>query len=379
MQDRLCRLALIGIALIGAAFVSTSLPAKTVKTLLHDFRVVQLANGLEHPWSIAFTPDNSILVGERAGRLRVYREGRLDPEPIANVPKVVNRGQGGLFDVTLHPDFSSNQLLYLAYAAGEEGGVQTRVTRYRYDAETHKLSNAKLIFDANPKPFGSRHFGGRMVFDSKGYLYITIGDRGKMGLAQDISGHSGSVIRLHDDGGLPSDNPFSTKKRARPEIYSFGHRNPQGMAVHPQTGAVWTHEHGARGGDEINIIGPGRNYGWPVITHGIDYDGSKIGIGRSAPGLEQPLYYWVPSIAPSGMAFYTGDSFFKWKNSLFIGALRGEALIRLELKSNKIVKEERLLHNTVGRVRDVRVGPDGFIYLATDDRDGLLLRLEPVK
>ena len=378
MQDRLSRLTLIGIALIGAAFVSTSLPAKTVKTLLHDFRVVQLANGLEHPWSIAFTPDNSILVSERPGRLRLYREGRLDPQPIANVPQVVNRGQGGLFDVTLHPDFSSNQLLYLAYAAGETDGVQTRVTRYRYDAGTHKLSDEKLIFEAKPKTFSGRHFGGRMVFDTKGYLYITMGDRGKMSLAQDISDHSGSVIRLHGDGGIPKDNPFLTKKRMRPEIYSFGHRNPQGMAVHPQTGAVWTHEHGARGGDEINIIRPGRNFGWPVITHGTDYDGSAIGIGKSAPGLEQPLYYWVPSIAPAGMAFYTGNRFIKWKNSLFIGALRGKSLIRLELEGDTIVKEERLLQNSLGRIRDVRVGPDGLLYLVTDSHDGLLLRLEPI-
>ncbi|NKB20548.1 MAG: PQQ-dependent sugar dehydrogenase [Alphaproteobacteria bacterium] len=355
------------------------MPAETVNSQLHKFRVVPLAKGLEHPWSIAFLPNKDILITERAGRLRLYSDGRLDPKPIANVPKVVDSGQGGLFDVTLHPQFDGNQLLYLAYAARGQGGVHTRVTRFRYDAKAHSLADAKQIFDANPKAFGGRHFGGRMVFDRQRYLYITLGDRGDMDRAQVTSDHSGSVIRLRDDGRVPNDNPLRGKSHSKPEIYSFGHRNPQGMALHPQTGAIWTHEHGARGGDEINIIRPGRNYGWPVITHGIDYDGSKIGIGKSAPGMEQPFYYWVPSIAPAGMAFYTGDKFPKWRNSLFVGALRGETLVRLKLKGNDVVKEERLLQNAVGRVRDVRIGPDGFLYLATDDSDGRLLRLEPVK
>jgi glucose/arabinose dehydrogenase len=368
----------IAVLTIGAC-TSTELPAETVSSHLHKFRVVPLAKGLEHPWSIAFLPNKSILISERAGRLRLYHNGRLDSKPISNVPKVVDSGQGGLFDVTLHPDFGKNQLLYLAYAARGQGGVHTRVTRYRYDATAHALLDAQQIFDASPKASGGRHFGGRMVFDRQGYLYITLGDRGDMDRAQDTAEHSGSVIRLHDDGRIPSDNPLGTQKRAKPEIYSFGHRNPQGMALHPKTGAVWTHEHGARGGDEINIIRPGRNYGWPVITHGIDYDGSKIGIGKSAPGMEQPLYYWVPSIAPAGMAFYTGNKFPKWRNSLFVGALRGETLVRLELKGKQVVKEERLLQNAVGRIRDVRMGPDGFLYLAIDDSDGRLLRLEPAR
>jgi aldose sugar dehydrogenase len=382
MPYRLPRFMLASIAMAAlfvAACTSTNLTAETVRSQLHSFRVVPLAKGLEHPWSIAFLPDNGILVSERAGRLRLYQNGHLDPKPISNAPKVVDSGQGGLFDVTLHPEFSKNQLLYLAYAARGQGGVHTRVTRYRYDAKTHALFDAKQIFDAGPKASGGRHFGGRMVFDRMGYLYITLGDRGDMDRAQDTADHSGSVIRLHDDGTVPRDNPLRHTKRAKIEIYSFGHRNPQGMALHPKTGAVWTHEHGARGGDEINIVRPGRNYGWPVITHGIDYDGSKIGIGRSAPGMEQPLYYWVPSIAPAGMAFYVGNKFPKWRNSLFVGALRGETLVRLELKGNQVVKEERLLQHAVGRIRDVRMGPDGFIYLATDDSDGRLLRLEPVK
>ena len=368
----------IAVLTIGAC-TSTELPAETVSSQLHKFRVVPLAKGLEHPWSIAFLPNKSILISERAGRLRLYQNGRLDSKPVGNLPKIVDSGQGGLFDVTLHPDFRKNQLLYLAYAARGQGGVHTRVTRYRYDAKVHALADARQIFDASPKASGGRHFGGRMVFDRQGYLYITLGDRGDMDRAQDTAEHSGSVIRLHDDGRVPSDNPLRAIARAKPEIYSFGHRNPQGMALHPKTGAIWTHEHGARGGDEINIIRPGRNYGWPVITHGINYDGSKIGIGKSAPGMEQPLYYWVPSIAPAGMAFYTGNKFPKWVNSLFVGALRGETLVRLELKGDQAVKEERLLQNAVGRIRDVRMGPDGFLYLATDDSDGRLLRLEPIR
>lgn len=309
------------IVLTIGAFTSTGLLAETVSSQLHKFRVVPLAKGLEHPWSIAFLPNKSILISERAGRLRLYQNGRLDLKPITNVPEVVDSGQGGLFDVTLHPEFEKNQLLYLAYAARGQGGVHTRVMRYRYDSKAHALSDVKQIFDASPKASGGRHFGGRMIFDRQGYLYITLGDRGDMDRAQDISDHSGSVIRLHDDGRVPSDNPLRSRTRAKPEIYSFGHRNPQGMALHPKTGAIWTHEHGARGGDEINIIRPGRNYGWPVITHGIDYDGSKIGIGKSATGMEPPLYYWVPSIAPAGMAFYVGNRFPKWGNSLFVGGI----------------------------------------------------------
>jgi len=319
-----------------------------------------------------------MLITERAGRLRLYKNGQLDPKPIANVPRVVDSGQGGLLDVVLHPKFSENNLIYLAYAARGQGGVNTRVTRHRFDQKALALKDQKLIFDATPRTFGGRHFGGRMVFDRQGFLYITTGDRGDMDRAQNVADHSGSVIRLHDDGRVPNDNPLINRSGAKPEIYSFGHRNPQGMALHPQTGAVWTHEHGARGGDEVNVVRKGRNYGWPVITHGIDYDGSKIGIGKSAPGMEQPLYYWVPSIAPSGTTFYSGDKFPKWNKSLFVGALRDEALVRLELDGERVTGEERLLVEALGRVRDVRVGPDGFLYLATDDSDGRIVRLEPV-
>jgi len=367
-----------GLTLLVSACGPSEVPAETIRSQLHDFRVATVAKGLDHPWSVAFLPDGGLLMTERVGRLRLLRDGKLLPKPVAGVPPVVDSGQGGLFDVTLHPNFAENGFLYLSYAARGTGGVHTRVTRFRFDETAHALTGPEQIFDSMPKASGGRHFGGRMVFDRAGYLFITVGERGDMDRAQRLTEHSGSVIRLTDDGRVPADNPFVGRADARPEIYSYGHRNPQGMALHPSTGAVWTHEHGARGGDEINIIRPGRNYGWPVITHGIDYDGSPIGIGKSAPGMEQPLYFWVPSIAPSGMAFYTGDKFSKWKNSLFVGALAGQALVRLEIRDDRVVREERLLVDTVGRVRDVRSGPDGYIYFTTDDDDGRLLRLEPV-
>ena len=367
------------LALVVSVGIPAGVPAETIKSQRHDFRVTIIAKGLDHPWSMAFLPDGGLLITERVGRLRLFRDGTLLPKPVAGGPRVVDSGQGGLLDVILHPHFTENKLLYLSYAARGIGGVHTQVTRYRFDEAAHGLTEPKLIFDAIPKAGGGRHFGGRMAFDTTGHLYISVGDRGDKERAQKLAEHAGSVIRLKDDGGVPPDNPFFGRSDARPEIYSYGHRNPQGMARHSRTGAIWTHEHGARGGDEINIIRKGRNYGWPVITHGIDYDGSPIGIGKSAPGMEQPLYFWVPSIAPSGMAFYTGDKFSKWKNSLFVGALAGQALVRIELKGDKVIREERLLKGAVGRVRDVSTGPDGYLYIATDDDDGMVLRLEPVR
>ena len=372
------------IALLLSAFLLSacgpdSVPAETIRSERHSFRMVTLADGLIHPWSMAFLPGGAMLVTERIGRLRLLKGDKLVSRPIQGLPRIEAGGQGGLFDVLLHPKFSENGWIYLAYRARGSGGSHTRVTRFRYDAADHRLSDAKLIFDARPKAGGGRHFGGRMVFDRDGYLFITVGERGDMARAQRLNDHSGSVIRLRDDGAVPNDNPFVDKVGAKPEIWSWGHRNPQGIALHPDTGAVWTHEHGARGGDEINIIRKGANYGWPVITHGIDYDGTKIGIGKSAPGMEQPLHFWVPSIAPSGMAFYRGEKFSKWNNSLFVGALAGQLLVRLELVDGRVVREERLLQDRVGRIRDVRTGPDGLVYLTTDDDPGKVLRLEPVR
>ncbi|WP_127478019.1 PQQ-dependent sugar dehydrogenase [Sulfurivermis fontis] len=343
------------------------------------FRVETVVDGLEHPWSLAFLPDGTLLVSERPGRLRVVRDGRLLPQAVSGLPQIAARGQGGLLDVVPHPQFASNDLIYFSYAAAGEGGYTTRVARGRFDGGRLALADVQVLFEALPRSRRTHHFGSRLVFDRAGFLYITVGDRGDMDRAQQLDDHAGSVLRLHDDGRIPADNPFLGRKDVRPEIYSYGHRNPQGMTLHPDTGAVWLHEHGARGGDEINIVHPGLNYGWPVITHGVDYTYLPIGIGTHKEGMEQPLYHWTPSIAPSGMAFYSGDAFPRWRGNLFVGALAGEHLARLTLDGEKVVAEERLLTTLGRRIRDVRQGPDGRLWLLTDHDSGQLLRLEPVK
>ncbi len=362
-----------GALLACCPFVSL---AQTVKSQEHSIRVVKLVEGLEHPWGLAFLPDGRMLVTERPGRLRVVQDGKLLPQPVAGLPPVAAVGQGGLLDVAAHPRFSENGFVYLAYAARGEGGVGTEVARGRLAGS--RLGDVKVIFRQLPKSGGGRHFGSRLVFDREGYLYITLGDRGEMERAQKPDDHAGSVIRLHDDGRIPADNPFAGKPGWKPEKYTLGNRNMQGAALHPQTGRLWTHEHGPQGGDEVNVMRAGANYGWPVITYGVNYGfGTKIGEGTRKPGMEQPLHYWVPSIAPSGMAFYTGDKFPRWRGDLFVGALRDEMLVRLRLDGEKIVQEERLLRGVLGRIRDVRSGPDGFLYLLNDEPRGVLARLEP--
>jgi len=350
--------------------------AQTYRAEDHSFRVVKVVEGLEQPWSLAFLPDGRMLVTEKRGRLRVIHEGRLEPQAIAGVPQVTVHGQGGLHDVVLHPQFEKNRLIYLAYAARGADGVGTELARGRLAGG--RLENVRVLFRQSPKGRAGQHFGGRIVFDRAGYLYLTLGDRGEKERAQRPDDHAGSVIRLHDDGRVPADNPFVGKPGWKPEKYTLGNRNMQGAALHPQSGVLWVHEHGPQGGDEVNIIRAGANYGWPVITYGVNYGiGTKIGEGTRKPGMEQPIHYWVPSIAPSGMAFYTGERFPRWKGNLFVGALRGEVLVRLALDGEKVVKEERLLKGVLGRIRDVRAGPDGFLYLLTDDSDGVLARLEP--
>ncbi len=344
------------------------------------FKIEIIASGLEHPWGMAFLPDGRILVTERPGRLRIIEGGKLLPKPVEGLPAIEPIGQGGLLDIALHPDYQNNGWLYFSYAEPNKGLLfskyGTAVARARLDG--NRLKDLQVIFSMNKKSSGGRHFGSRIVFDRKNYLYITVGERGERKRAQDLNDHAGSVIRLHDDGRIPEDNPFTKTKNARPEIYSYGHRNPQGIALHPETGEVWLHEHGPQGGDEINRIGPGRNYGWPVISYGVNYSsGTKIGEGTHKSGLEQPIHYWTPSIAPSGMAFYTGDAFKEWQGSLFVGALKFQLLVRLELNNNKIIKEERLLVGQLGRIRDVRNGPDGFLYLLIDDDEGAIVRLLP--
>lgn len=364
---------------IGAALVlgPPLCGAQTVTTAEHTFRIVKIVEGLEHPWSLAFLPDGRMLVAERPGRLRIVQNGKLLPQPVAGLPQVAAVGQGGLLDVAAHPRFAENGLVYLAYVARGDGGVGTEVARGRL--ADNRLGDVKVIFRQLPKSGGGRHFGSRLVFDREGYLYITLGDRGEMERAQKPDDHAGSVIRLHDDGRIPADNPFAGKPGWKPEKYTLGNRNMQGAALHPQTGRLWTHEHGPQGGDEVNVMRAGANYGWPVITYGVNYGlGTRIGEGSHKAGMEQPLHYWVPSIAPSGMAFYTGDKFPRWRGDLFVGALRDELLVRLRLDGEKIVQEERLLKGTLGRIRDVRSGPDGFLYLLNDEPRGVLARLEPV-
>ena len=367
------------LALVAAGFaVAAAAGAQTIRTEEHALRAVTVAGGLDHPWSVAFLPDGRMLVTERPGRLRlVGRDGRLDPRAIEGLPpNLAEYGQGGLLDVALHPKFAENGRIYLSYAARDGSGIGTEVVRARLAG--NRLVEVQAIFRMQPKSGGGRHFGSRLVFDREGYLFVTLGDRGEQDRAQRLDDHAGKIVRLHDDGRVPADNPFAQRAGAKAEIYSLGNRNVQGAALHPRTGALWAHEHGPQGGDEVNVIRAGVNYGWPVITYGVNYGiGTKIGEGTAKPGMAQPLHYWVPSIAPSGMAFYEGDRFPRWKGDLFVGALRDRMLVRLRLDGEKVVKEERMLQGTLGRIRDVRTGPDGFLYLLTDESDGKLIRLEP--
>jgi len=340
------------------------------------FRVVTISDGLEHPWGMAFLPDGRMLVTERPGRLRIISNGILDPEPISGLPEIAAAGQGGLLDIALHPLFNENGWVYFSYVAAGSGGIGTEVARAHFNGK--RLSHLQLLFRLARKTSTVRHFGSRLVFDKNNYLYISVGDRGERPRSQDLSDHAGSIIRLHDDGRIPQNNPFVFVKQAMPEIFSYGHRNPQGMTLHPETGDVWSHEHGPQGGDELNVIKKGVNYGWPVITYGVNYViGSKIGEGTQKSGMQQPDYYWIPSIAPSGMTFYTGEKFPHWQGSLFIGSLKFQQLVRLELNDQKVIREERFLSGKLGRIRDVHTGPDGYLYLLIDAANGSLVRLEP--
>ena len=350
--------------------------AETIQSAEHAFQVVKVVEGLDQPWGLAFLPDGRMLVTEKMGRLRVVRNGKLDPKPVSGVPDVTVHGQGGMMDVALHPRFAETAWVYLSYAARGPDGVGTEVARGKLAGD--RLENVQVIFRQQPKGGTGRHFGSRVVFDRAGHLYITLGDRGEMERGQNPGDHAGSVIRLHDDGRIPADNPFVGRAGWKPEKYTVGNRNMQGAALHPRTGLLWTHEHGPQGGDEVNVIRAGVNYGWPVITYGVEYGiGTKIGEGTAKPGMAQPIHYWVPSIAPSGMAFYTGARFPRWRGDLFVGALRGQMLVRLRLEGEKVVREERLLRGVLGRIRDVRDGPDGYLYLLTDESHGVIARIEP--
>ena len=368
-----CFAALFGALLAAGSFAAD---AEIVRTAEHTLRVRIVTHGLAHPWSLAFLPDGRMLVTEREGRLRSVRDGKLDPRPIAGLPPIAATGQGGLLDVVLHPRHADNGWIYISYAARDAEGVGTEVLRARLKDD--QLTDVQVIFRMQPKKNGGLHFGSRLVFDRQGMLFVTLGERGDMDRAQRLEEHLGKIVRLHDDGRVPEDNPFRGRAGARPEIFSLGNRNVQGAALHPATGELWAHEHGPQGGDELNVIRAGVNYGWPIITYGRNYGtGTRIGEGTQKAGMAQPLHYWVPSIAPSGMAFYTGDKFVRWRGDVLVGALKDQMLVRLRLDGEKVVKEERMLEGTLGRIRDVRQGPDGFVYLLTDERNGAIARLEP--
>lgn len=346
-----------------------------------NLTVETVASGLANPWAIAFLPDGRMLVTERAGRLRIVAKGGNLSPPVAGLPEIFARGQGGLHDVIIDRDFAKNRTIYFCFAMPVSGGAQTALARAQLDdGNPPRIESVKVIFRQDGPPSSGNHFGCRIVQARDGNLFLTTGDHFRYrDEAQNLGNHLGKVIRITTDGGVPPGNPFVKRAGAKPEIWSYGHRNMQGAALNPQSGKLWTHEHGARGGDEINIPEAGKNYGWPVITWGIDYSGAKIGVGTHQDGMEQPLKYWVPSIAPSGMAFYTGDLFPKWRGSLFVGALAGQMLVRLDVDGEKVGNEERLLQNLRERIRDVRQGPDGALYLATDNSNGRILRVSPRK
>jgi glucose/arabinose dehydrogenase len=357
-------------------------------TQLHKVRATTLVGGLYHPWSIAFLPDGRMLVTERRGTLRIIENGKLLPKPVAGLPEVTEHGQGGLLDVALHPKYAENGWIYWSYNAGTPGQYGTELARGKLGGtkDEPRMTDVQVLFKMQPKSEKNYHFGSRIVFDRQGYLFLTLGDRGDSPdkgakhRAQQLDDHAGKTIRLFDDGRVPPDNPFVKTPGAKPEIFSYGHRNMQGGTLHPETGKVWTHEHGPQGGDEINILTAGANYGWPVITYGVNYvTATKIGEGTAKEGMMQPLLYWVPSIAPSGMAFYSGRRFSKWKGNLLVGALAGRHLMRVTLDGEKVIGQEKMFERQLGRIRDVREGPDGLIYIVTDSPEGSLIRLEPAE
>jgi glucose/arabinose dehydrogenase len=352
----------------------------------YSIRVVEVAGGLSNPWSMAFLPNGDMLITERSGSLRIVRNGVLDPDPISGVPQVHTTILGGLLQVLLHPDFESNRTIYLSYAKrlDADGGSTTAVSRARLGAKA--LENVEEIFVARMRSTSPTNFGGRMAFGNDGHLYLTVGERQEQDRAQDMMDHGGKVLRLNDDGTAPEDNPFSNRDGHLPEIYTYGHRSIQGLAVHPTTGALWENEHGPLGGDELNILVPGANYGWPLVSFGTDYDGTQITSSglTTLPGLEPPFMYWVPSIAISGLSFYTGDAFPEWRGNALVGSMMSGRMRwtghvqRLTFnEEGHSINREPLLGQLRQRIRDIQSGPDGLIYVLTDQNPGVLLRIEP--
>jgi glucose/arabinose dehydrogenase len=377
----LTMLALTTSALVGTGHARAV--EQTYDTEQARIRVETFADGLSHPWGAAFLPDGSMLVTERAGDLYVVSPKGEPSEPVEGVPEVDDRGQGGLLDVALDPDFASNRLVYMTYAEAGDDGNGTAVARGELtQGDAPALANVEVIFRQQPKERSTKHFGSRLVFAPDGTLFVGLGERSDgqfRGQAQDLDSHLGKVVRINPDGSVPEDNPFVDGADALPEIWSYGHRNIQGGALEPETGRVWFHEHGPRGGDEINIPEPGKNYGWPLVSYGVEYSGAPVNEGESeAAGIEDPIYYWVPSIGPSGMAFYTSDAFPEWRGDLFVGGLAIPKLVRLELDGDKVTGEEALLADLGLRIRWAGVGPaDGALYLLTDEGNGEILRITP--
>ena len=366
-----------GRIVLVALLWSLSIPILFSQPLSSTFEIKTVAAGLSFPWGMAFLPDGRLLVTERIGRLRIISATGNVSAPLAGVPAVLNEKQGGLLDVVVDPDFARNRLVYLSYAEPQGWLAGTTVARARLDGP--ELKDLQVIFRQLPRTRGAQHFGSRLAFAPDGNLFITLGDRWDfMKEAQQINNHLGKLVRIRSDGGVPDSNPFIGNPRAKSEIWSYGHRNMQGAAIHPQTGKLWIHEHGPRGGDEINIPEPGKNYGWPYASYGMHYWMVPIKDEHAEQGFEEPIHYWTPSIAPSGMVFYTGDLFPAWRGNLFVGALAGMQLVRLVLDGQKVVAEESMLKG-MARIRDVEQGPDGALYLLTDDANGKLLKLVPGK
>ncbi len=370
-----------GTLLILAIISTTAVAQDTFTTEQARISVSTIAEGLDHPWGIAVLPDGGMLVTERSGSLRHVTSGGKVSEPISGVPDVDARDQGGLLDITLHPKFAENRAVYLSFSEKGKGGNSTAVVRGKLSDDNGKLENVQVIFSQRPKVNSTMHFGSRIVFDRDGTLYVGLGERSHEVFrrqAQDLNSHLGKVVRLNDDGSVPQDNPFVNHDGVLPEIWSYGHRNIQAAAIHPDTGKLWEIEHGPMGGDEVNIPQPGKNYGWPVVSYGINYDGTPVGTGgRDAPGMEAPIYTWTPVLAPSGMLFYSGRAFPEWEGDLLVGGLREKSLVRLELEGDNIVGEERMLRELGYRIRDLAEGPEGEILVITDQNNGRILKIAP--
>lgn len=364
------------LALCAALLPQAVRAHETYQSDLYDFNLVPLGEALDYPWGMDFTPDGSgVLVTEKSGQLYFYDTQSWERREIKGLPKIAEIGQGGLLDAMAHPDFANNQVIFLSHAARGDRGYGTEVVRARIEGDS--LTDVQTIFAALPKVRGRIHFGSRLLWGPDGKLFITLGERGQMEEAQQPVNHLGTTIRINEDGSVPEDNPFANHPRYRPEIFTYGNRNVQGIILHPEREEVWIHEHGPKGGDEINILKAGANYGWPKVTYGIDYSGFEITDQTTAPGIEPPVLHWTPSIAPSGMAYYNGDKFPKWQGDIFVGALVQRHLRRVSLSGDKVVGQEVMLADLSERIRDVAMGPDGYIYLLLDKSGGRLMRLEP--